>query len=219
MVTWYDAAAYCNWLSEREGLEAVYEPNADKKYGPGMKLKANYLELNGYRLPTESEWEYACRAGAVTSRYYGESAELLGKYAWYTKNSLDRWMLPVGSLKPNDLGLFDMLGNAWQWCEDRALYYSAGEDKEDIKDIKDINKDDSRVLRGGSFLYLASNVRSAYRFDNVPAAFRYNAYRISSGEDFYAIAALLLYPSPEGGDRSFFNTPAQIGWDRQSSRR
>ena len=110
-----------------------------------------------------------CRAEAVTSRYYGETAELLGKYAWYTTNSLNRSMLPVGSLKPNDLGLFDMLGNAWQWCEDRALYYSAGEDKEDINDIKDIKKDDSRVLRGGSFFIPASVVRSANRNANAPA--------------------------------------------------
>ena len=168
-VTWFDAAAYCNWLSDREGLEAVYEPNEDRAYGPGMKLKADYLHLSGYRLPTESEWEYACRAGVVTSRYYGETADLLGKYAWYTTNSLNRWMLPVGRLKPNDLGLFDMLGNAYQWCEDRALLYTGGEDKEDIKDIKDINSDSSRVLRGGSFLHRASDVRSAYRNDNAPA--------------------------------------------------
>ena len=103
-----------------------------------------------------------------TSRYYGETEELLGKYAWYTKNSGDRSMLEVGSLKPNDLGLFDMLGNAFQWCEDRAEYYTAGEDKEDIKDIKDINKDNSRVLRGGSFNDPASNVRSANRLTDVP---------------------------------------------------
>jgi eukaryotic-like serine/threonine-protein kinase len=169
VVTWFDAAAYCNWLSEREGLEPVYEPNESKIYGTGMKLKANYLQLSGYRLPTESEWEYACRAEALTSRHYGETAELLGKYVWYTTNSLDRWMLPVGSLKPNDLGLFDMLGNALQWCEDRALNYSAGDDKEDINDIKDINKDLSRVLRGGSFGGHAPVVRSAGRGNYVPS--------------------------------------------------
>jgi len=167
-VTWFDAVAYCNWLSAREGLEPVYEPNKDNKYGPGMKVKAKYLQLSGYRLPTESEWEYACRAEAVTSRYYGETAEVLGKYAWYTKNSLDRWMLPVGSLKPNDLGLFDMLGNALQWCEDQALLYSAGEDKEDKYDINNINIANLRVLRGGSYFNPALAVRSAYRNLNVP---------------------------------------------------
>jgi formylglycine-generating enzyme required for sulfatase activity len=142
-----------------------------KGYGEGMKLKANYLQLEGYRLPSEAEWEFACRAGAVTSRYHGESEELLGKYAWYTKNSLDRWMLPPGSLKPNDLGLFDMLGNALEWCQDRVLYYrpavkGSSEDKEDIRDIFSRQ---NRVLRGASFVILPVSVRSANRDWNEPA--------------------------------------------------
>ncbi len=75
-------------------------------------MKENYLSLTGYRLPTEAEMEYACRAGAVTSRYYGETEELLAKYGWYLQNSKERtW--PVGSKKPNDLGLFDMHGNVY----------------------------------------------------------------------------------------------------------
>jgi formylglycine-generating enzyme required for sulfatase activity len=83
-----------------------------------MQLAPNYLARTGYRLPTEAEWEYACRAGAVTSRYYGESDELLAKYAWYNKNSSQRTS-PVGSLKPNDFGLFDMHGLLSVWCQDR----------------------------------------------------------------------------------------------------
>ena len=74
-------------------------------------------ERTGYRLPTEAEWEYACRAGAVTSRYYGHSLDLLDAYAWYQANSKEHaWT--CGSLFPNDLGLFDMLGNMYEWCQD-----------------------------------------------------------------------------------------------------
>jgi serine/threonine protein kinase/formylglycine-generating enzyme required for sulfatase activity len=169
MVSWYDAAAYCNWLSRQEGISEeqwCYLPAPGEKYEEGMKLAPDYLHRTGYRLPSEAEWESACRAGAITSRDYGESEELLGRYAWYTKNSLDRWMLPSGSLKPNDLGLFDMLGNALEWCQEAGYYYKAGEDIEDNKDIIGRTK---RVLRGGSFDYHASYVRSAYRIWNVPS--------------------------------------------------
>ncbi len=167
-VSWYDAVAYCNWLSEKEGLTPVYEANKDDEFAEGMKLKANYLELDGYRLPTESEWEYACRADSVTSRFYGETEDLLRYYGWYSTYSKDRFMLPVGNLKPNDFGLFDMQGNAWQWCEDKAVFYKPGADQEDSNDIKSISDKNSRVLRGGSFYNQASNVRSAYRNNNAP---------------------------------------------------
>jgi formylglycine-generating enzyme required for sulfatase activity/tRNA A-37 threonylcarbamoyl transferase component Bud32 len=122
-VVWYEAAAYCNWLSDQEGIprdQWCYETNAR---GQVAKLKANYLSLTGYRLPTEAEWEYACRAGAVTSRPYGETAELLDKYGWYYDNARERtW--PVGSKKPNDLGLFDMHGNVYTWCQERYRDYA-----------------------------------------------------------------------------------------------
>ena len=122
-MTWYEAAAYCNWLSEQEGIpkqQWCYEPNDSGEYGEGMKPAADFLDRTGYRLPTEAEWEYACRAGAATSRYYGRSEELLVRYAWYSVNSKERtW--PVGSLRPNDLGLFDMHGNVWNWCQDQLV--------------------------------------------------------------------------------------------------
>jgi formylglycine-generating enzyme required for sulfatase activity len=192
-VTWYDAAAYCNWLSEQEGIpdtQWCYEPKKGKDvrdwsptaYGKGMRLAPDYLRREGYRLPSEAEWEYACRAGALTSRYYGESEELLVKYAWYSKNSMDRAMLPGapgqfkvpgGRLKPNDFGLFDMLGNAMEWCQESLAPYpmaAGGKAVEDVEDNKDIKDELLRVLRGGSlFIRLPFQVRSAGRFWLVPS--------------------------------------------------
>jgi formylglycine-generating enzyme required for sulfatase activity len=134
-------------------------------------LRKNYLSLTGYRLPTEAEMEYATRAGSVTSRYYGETEELLPRYAWYQKNSRERtW--PVGSLKPNDLGLFDVQGNVFTWCQEKYNLYSTKEGGiiEDKEDDYSINIQNSRVLRGGSFVSLASNVRSAVRNLSGPAS-------------------------------------------------
>ncbi len=142
-----------------------------------IALRKNYLSLTGYRLPTEAEWEYACRAGSVTSRYYGETEELLAKYAWYGKNAQDRtW--PVGSLKPNDLGLFDMHGNVWMWCQDRGNFYPQAQGKEEIEDKEDLVFDDDRTLRGGSFSLPTSNVRSAFRIRVWPTTRNYtNGFR------------------------------------------
>ena len=120
---------YCNWLSEKEGIpedQWCYEQTAGGKYAAGMKIKRNHLKLTGYRLPTEAEWEYACRAGSVVGRYYGRTEELLPRYGWYQKNAEDHaW--PVGRLRPNDLGLFDTLGNALEWVEDAAQLYDIEE--------------------------------------------------------------------------------------------
>src|SRR5262249_16677266 len=109
-----------------------------------------------------------------TSRYYGETEELLGKYAWYTTNSQNKAMLPGGSRKPNDLGLFDMLGNALEWCPGLPYFYKAAADGQAVEDIEDkenikyIKDDNSRLLRGGSFTGGAVGVRSASRFGYAP---------------------------------------------------
>jgi formylglycine-generating enzyme required for sulfatase activity len=167
-VVWYEAAAYCNWLSKEEGIpedQWCYETK-----GNAVSLKGKYLSLSGYRLPTEAEMEYATRASALTSRYYGETEELLPKYAWYFKNSPDRtW--PVGSLKPNDLGFFDVHGNVFTWCQERYKEYPAGKGGEVVVDQEDglvVTSTDGRVLRGGSFYNLASAIRSAVRSYDVP---------------------------------------------------
>jgi formylglycine-generating enzyme required for sulfatase activity len=163
---WFQAVQYCNWLSKEDGIpedQWCYEIK-----GSAVKLKAKYLSLSGYRLPTEAEMEFATRAGAVTARYFGETDELLAKYAWYNKNSQDRsW--PVGSLKANDLGLFDVQGNVFTWCQERFKAYPEGNKAtEDTEDDLVVTSTDSRVLRGGSFITPASLVRSACRSDYVP---------------------------------------------------
>ena len=161
-VTWYHAAAYCNWLSEEEGLpkdQWCYLPNEQKKYDKGMKVPADFLQRKGYRLPTEVEWEYASRAGAMTSRHYGLSVDLLEQYARYQANSHNHaW--PCGSLMPNDLGLFDTLGNVTEWCQERATSDQPGRAASPMSDIID---DAPRLLRGGAFLYPPAYVRSAFR--------------------------------------------------------
>jgi formylglycine-generating enzyme required for sulfatase activity len=163
-VSWYDAARYCNWLSEQEKIakeQWCYEPNAKGEYAEGMRVKADYEKLSGYRLPREMEWEYACRAGTVTAWSHGSDETMLAHFAWYTLNSGWR-MHPVGGLKATGLGLFDMNGNAWQWCQE--VYAKNGN-----KDIKDVKHGELRVLRGGNFHYWSWGLRSAYRVMQEPA--------------------------------------------------
>lgn len=178
LMTWYEAAMYCNWLSKEEGIpesEWCYpaDVNAIKD---GMVLANNYLQRIGYRLPTQAEWEFACRAGAATSRFFGSSEEMLKEYAWYSKNPptsrndpIDptdpnrTW--PVGQSKPNDLGLFDVLGNVWEWGQDQWLEYpseSLSVDNEGrLLTVKDVGT--PRPRRGGSFSYGANFMRCAHR--------------------------------------------------------
>lgn len=161
----FAAGEFCNWLSKVEGIPAeewCYNPDQQNP----MKLVPDYLQRTGYRLPTETEWEYACRAGANSSRFFGESEALLPRYACCATNSESP--NSVGSLRPNDFGLFDTYGNLAEWCQTRALVYPFGQplslDTEDPDDFRDNN----RVLRGGSFGSFPPELRSAYRATDYP---------------------------------------------------
>jgi WD40 repeat protein len=214
-VNWYEAVSYCNWLSNQEGIpedQWCYEIR-----GEATKLKANYLSLSGYRLPTEAEMEYATRARALTSRCFGETGELLPKYAWSSNNSQGlTW--PVGSLKPNDLGLFDVHGNVHTWCQDSDKNYPAVKDGTVVEDREDelvIVSTRSRVVRGGSFTYPA---RSAFRVGDVPSLHMSDiGFRTARTFTPWALAFAGSY---SGGSYHLDwqdeqqGFPAHIGWSR-----
>jgi eukaryotic-like serine/threonine-protein kinase len=169
--SWFDATAYCNWLSKKDGIpedDWCYGPNEKGEYAEGMKLMSNAENRKGYRLPTEAEWEYSCRAGAVASYSFGEPWELLDKYGCYSNNSPNRTQ-PVGSLKPNDLGLFDLHGNVWEWCQGRYDEPKKEEYARPVNIFTIVSNRDPRILRGGSFNYLPAFVRSAFRTGFAPA--------------------------------------------------
>lgn len=169
-VIWYEAAWYCNWLSEQDGIpqdQWCYEPNDKGVYGPGTKAKKQYWNLTGYRMPTEAEWEFACRAGTTTSRYYGVDETLLPRYAWFLLSSQGQTH-PVARLKPNDFGLFDMHGNVFEWCSDLKVAYSDSETPDEPL-VKAVVDTDRLNLRGGAHFHPANEVRSAFRRFHQPA--------------------------------------------------
>lgn len=190
-VSWYQAAEYCNWLSAQDGIpreQWCYLPNPSGKYEAGMKMAPDYLQRTGYRLPTEAEWEYACRAGAETTFCFGEFDDLAVKYGWFQANSPKK-IQPVGRLKPNDLGLFDMHGNVTEWTQDlRKPYVKAesGKAAGDNEDIAEIDPKAGRMHRGGDHEHPAHYLRSGRRnlvpgqFDGAASGGHYNVgFRIA----------------------------------------
>jgi formylglycine-generating enzyme required for sulfatase activity len=163
-VSWFEAAAYCNWLSAEEGIprdQWCYEPRADGTYGPGMQVAPDFGDRRGYRLPTEPEWEYACRAGTQSDYFFGNNANHLRYYGLYRENA--DYPQAVGTCKPNDFGLFDMSGNVAEWCQDAFPLRSAQSAGD-----RTIGAETERVIRGGSFADAPPRLQSSSRASSLP---------------------------------------------------
>lgn len=175
MVTWFDAVLYCNARSRRDGFDTVYSYLA--VFGkPDMgciklaELKIDY-EKKGYRLPTEAEWEYACRAGTATEYYWGknylsltdeDSLTIDSNAVWFHNSPLGT--RPGATKKPNAWGIYDMAGNVWEWCNDYNGGYSEGPETDPVGP----DTANSRILRGGSWC----DHLDSYNFRFLRSAFR-----------------------------------------------
>ncbi len=166
-VRWSDAVRYLNARSKAEGLEPCYN----------LRTWQCDFSANGYRLPTEAEWEYACRAGTRTKYFFGNSPTKLGLYAWYKSNSGSK-PRPVAQKLPNLWGLYDMYGNLFEWCND---WYSRNYYKHSPRDNpRGPSTGTEKVLRGGCWDSNASQCTSTYRHKANPGfadvCFGYDIY-------------------------------------------
>jgi formylglycine-generating enzyme required for sulfatase activity len=162
-VSWLDAVKFCNLLSEKEGLKPVYEIQGDTVRVPDWNA-------TGYRLPSEAEWEYACRAGNSAAYSFGDAPNQLGDYAWHDGNSKvngNGCTYPVGQKRANAFELYDMHGNVWEWCWDR---YDENYYKQPLaEDPHGPEGASPRVSRGGCWRSVPANCRSAGRYGFEPA--------------------------------------------------
>ncbi|MCL2154889.1 MAG: formylglycine-generating enzyme family protein [Leptospirales bacterium] len=150
MVAWVNAAVYCNERSLDEGLKPCYNEDT---------WECDFT-ANGYRLPTEAEWEYAARGGSGDKYFFGSDPKLLKDYAIYNKNSSGKTSR-VGSRKPNQYGLYDMYGNAAEWCNDifSQDYYK----NSPLNEPKGPNVGEGRIIRGGSWIDSEESLTSSWR--------------------------------------------------------
>jgi len=166
-VNWYEAVEFCNMLSERAGLKPVYridrkleDPGNQSRYDLQKWTVTCDWTADGFRLPTEAEWEYAARGGKDSKDFKYAGADAEGDVAWFSDNS-DDGTHPVATKTPNELGLFDMSGNVWEWCWDwsDATYYDTGENT----NPKGPQSGGTRAFRGGGWGHDAAELRPLNR--------------------------------------------------------
>lgn len=143
-VTYNDAINYCKWLSEKTG--------------------------DTYTLPTEAQWEFAAKGGILSRKYKYAGSNNLSEVGWHDENTQEKGLKPVGQLKPNELGIYDMSGNAWEWCLDFYGNYTAGSQK----DPQGPKTGQFRVIRGGSWYYVDDMARLTSRDGPKPNYTNYN---------------------------------------------
>lgn len=161
-VTWNDMIAFTNWLNERERRPVGYRRN---EQGSWIRIAG----ASGYRLPTEAEWEYACRAGTTTHYSFGDDVGELDHYAWYNRTAETKGQTgarPVATRRPNPFGLFDMHGNVWERCQD--YYDAAAYAHSRLEDPEGPATGVNRIARGGGWHYFDLHARSAYRNNYSP---------------------------------------------------
>ncbi len=173
-VDWYATTKYCNWLSEQQGLTPCYS-------GPGRVPECDFL-ANGYRLPTEAEWEYAARGGNHSRGFTYAGSDNLVEVAWYAANSGDS-IHPVGQKKPNELGLYDMSGNLYEWCWDwyREDYYVSSPSDDPIGPPPEPStsaRGPNKVRRSGSWREDADSLRTTCRSFDYASYVGDNGFRV-----------------------------------------
>ena len=173
-VSWWDAIAYCNWLSEKEKLPKAYDDKGNFLDKDG-RITTDPSRVVGYRLPTEAEWEFAARGGNKSKGYKYSGSDNVNEVAWYTSNSGGKTQ-EVGKKAPNELGIYDMSGNVWEWCSDWYGDYSSSAQTNPYNSPAGSR----RVIRGGSWYNVATDVRVAYRGLPTPTYTYYNlGFRIA----------------------------------------